>query len=114
MASTLDAVRAEALFVSRLQSSESPAADQVRLAVASALRQWGIRGCAAQVASEFGDHPETAVTRMGWALATIRMVYPVREGPTRTGQGAQPVATASGGAVPQAVMASTAFFNAPG
>jgi hypothetical protein len=28
------------------------------------------------VASEFGDHPDTAVARMSWALVTIQTVYP--------------------------------------
>jgi hypothetical protein len=74
--STFEAVRAEALFVSTLQSAGSPSAEQVRLAVATTLRRLGIRGCAAQMASEFGEHPDTAVARMGWALATIRTVYP--------------------------------------
>jgi hypothetical protein len=82
MPNSFEAVRAEALFVSTLQSSELqsaelPAADQVRRAVATTLRQRGIRGCAAQVAGEFGDHPDTAVPRMRWALATIRSVYPI-------------------------------------
>jgi hypothetical protein len=79
MPNSFEAVRAEALFVSTLQCSEVPAAEQVRRAVATTLRQRGIRGCAAQVAGEFGDHPDTAVTRMRWALATIRSVYPVRQ-----------------------------------
>ena len=79
MPNSFEAVRAEALFVSTLQSSELPAADKVRRAVATTLRQRGIRGCAAQVAGEFGDHPDTAVPRMRWALATVRSVYPIRQ-----------------------------------
>ena len=75
--STFEAVRAEALFVSTLQSSESPSPDQVRRAVATTLRRLGPRGCAAQTAGEFGDHPDTAVARMAWALATVSSVYPV-------------------------------------
>ena len=59
------------MFVSTLQRSDGPAAEQVRRAVATTLRQRGIRGCAAQVAGEFGDHPETAVTRMRWAIETM-------------------------------------------
>jgi hypothetical protein len=78
MPATFEVVRAEALFASTLQSSESPAPERVRDTVVTTLRQFGIRGCAAQVAGEFGDHPETAVTRMAWALATIRDVYPIR------------------------------------
>jgi hypothetical protein len=78
MPTTFEATRAEALFVSCVQSSERPSPEQVRTAVATTLRKLGIRGCAAQVASEFGDHPEIAVTRMVWALATVRTVYPTR------------------------------------
>jgi hypothetical protein len=69
------AVRAEALFASTLQPSGSPSPGQVRRAVAATLRQLGARGCAAQTAAEFGDHPETAAARMNWALATIHMVF---------------------------------------
>jgi len=30
------------------------------------------------MAGEFGDHPDTAVARMSWALATIETVYPAQ------------------------------------
>jgi len=76
MPATFEAVRAEALFASTLQCSGPASPDQVRRAVATTLRKLGIRGCAAQMAGEFGDHPDTAVARMSWALATIRSVYP--------------------------------------
>ena len=76
MPGTFEAVRAEALFASTLQPSGSPSPDQVRRAVTAALRRLGIRGCAAQVAGEFGDHPDTAAARMSWALATVSRVYP--------------------------------------
>jgi hypothetical protein len=76
MASTVETVRAEALFASSLQSSEQPAADEVRVAVAATLRRLGVRGCAARVAGEFGEYPETAVNRMNWALSMVRSVYP--------------------------------------
>jgi hypothetical protein len=75
--STFESVRAEALFASTLQSSDSPGPDEVRRTVSTTLRRLGIRGCAAQVAGEFGDHPDTAVVRMTWALATVSTVYPV-------------------------------------
>lgn len=75
MPNAYEVIRAEALFVSCLQSSESPAPSEVRRAVARALRQLGTAGCAAQVAGEFGDHPDTAVGRMRWALATVSAVY---------------------------------------
>jgi hypothetical protein len=75
MSGTFGAVRAEALFVSTLQPSASPSPDQIRRAVATTLRRLGVRGCAAKTAGEFGDHPDTAVARMSWALGMIHTVY---------------------------------------
>jgi hypothetical protein len=63
----ISAVRTDALFASALQRSDEPCAGQVQAAIAGAIREFGRRGCAARVAQEFGDHPETAVTRMRWA-----------------------------------------------
>jgi hypothetical protein len=83
MPNSFEAVRAEALFASTLQCSQRPAADEVRRAVAISLRRFGIRGCAVQVAGEFGDHPDTAVPRMRWALETVRTVYPARSADAR-------------------------------
>jgi hypothetical protein len=91
--STFEAVRAEALFASAVQSSESPGPDHVRHAVSGTLRRLGIRGCAARVAGEFGDHPDAAVARMTWALMTIRAVYPARV--TTPEQTPRPLALAS-------------------
>ena len=73
---TFEAVRAEALFASFLQPSGSPSPDQIRRAVTMTLQRLGARGCAVQAAGEFGDHPDAAVARMRWALATIDTVYP--------------------------------------
>jgi hypothetical protein len=64
---SINAVRADALFASPLQRSDEPAAEQVREAIASAIREFGPGGCSERVAQEFGDHPETAVLRMRWA-----------------------------------------------
>ncbi|WP_432981973.1 hypothetical protein [Dactylosporangium sp. CA-233914] len=75
MATSFEAVRAEALFASDLQSSQCPARGEIRGAVAATLRRIGVQGCAARVASEFGDHPETAVARMVWALTQVRATY---------------------------------------
>ena len=61
------ALRASALFVSALQRADEPSAGQVRQAVAAAVRAWGRPGCAAQVAQEYGDHPDIAAARMRWA-----------------------------------------------
>ena len=79
MSQSFETVRAEALFASPLQSSEVTNSEQVRRAVAATLRRIGIGGCAAAVSGEFGDHPDTAVPRMCWALATIHSVYPRHE-----------------------------------
>lgn len=76
MPTTLEAVRAEALFVWCLQAPSRPAPDHVRDAVSTTLRRLGMRGCAALVAEEFGEHPDTAVNRMTWALDMIHTVYP--------------------------------------
>ena len=90
---TLAAVRAGALFLSTLQPSRSPSPGQVRRAVMTTLQRLGVRGCAAQVAGEFGDHPDTAVTRMSWALATVNTVYPAPSMPGAPGP--RPLAFAS-------------------
>ena len=67
---SISAIRADALFVSALQRSEEPSTGEVRQAVATAIRTFGSRGCAEQVAQEFGDHPDVAVPRMRWARRT--------------------------------------------
>jgi hypothetical protein len=69
------AVWAEALFASALQRSDKPCPDQVRKAVAAAIRAYGGCWCAERVAQEFGDHPETAVERMRWARAVADEVF---------------------------------------
>ena len=56
-----------ALFASGLQPSDAPTAETVARAINHAIRRLGVRGCVAQMAQEFGDHPDTAATRMRWA-----------------------------------------------
>ena len=65
--STISAIWADALFVSALQRCDKPSTGQARQAAAAAMGVFGPLGCAERVAQEFGDHPETAVTRMRWA-----------------------------------------------
>jgi hypothetical protein len=72
---SMGAVRADAVFVSGLQRCDEPSAGQVRQAVTAAIRTFGSSGCAGRVAQEFGDHPETAVTRMRWARAVAREAF---------------------------------------
>jgi hypothetical protein len=77
----ITAVRSEALFVSAVQRLDNPGAGQIRRAVAQAVREFGSSGCAARVAQEFGDHPETAVARMRWARQAVAKAF----GATRAG-----------------------------
>ncbi len=74
----VNAVRCEALFASALQRSQSPTLAQVRQAITVAVRDLGSRGCAACVAQEFGDHPETAVARMRWARQVVAEAFATR------------------------------------
>ena len=68
---SIDAARADALFASALQSSDEPSAVQVRRAIAAASDEFGDFGCAARVAQEYGEHPETAASRMRWARTAV-------------------------------------------
>jgi hypothetical protein len=72
---SISAARADALFVSALQCSDEPTAGQVQQAITAAVRAFGGRGCAARVAQEFGDHPDTAVARMRWARDVTGAVF---------------------------------------
>jgi hypothetical protein len=72
----LQCIRAEALFVSDVQRADEANVELVRAAVLRTVRRHGSRGCAALVAQEFGEHPETAPGRMTWALHAIRASYP--------------------------------------
>lgn len=80
MTGTIESVRAEALFVSPVQASEAPGSTQVRDAVTATLGRVGEHGCAVQVAGEFGEHPETAAARMGWALSAVRAAFGLARG----------------------------------
>jgi hypothetical protein len=66
MISTVQDLKAEALFVSDLQPSDCPSRKLVENAVTRMILRHGSDGCAAAVAEEFGDHPEVAVRRMSW------------------------------------------------
>lgn len=71
MVNTVDELVAEALFVSDLQPSQELTGDAVEAAVTCMILRYGSVGCAARVAEEFGDHPDIAVRRMGWARRTL-------------------------------------------
>jgi hypothetical protein len=72
---SIDTARADALFASALQISDKPSAVQVKQAIDTAASTLGDLGCAARVAQEFGEHPETAVTRMRWAREEVACVF---------------------------------------
>ena len=68
---------AEVVFTSCLQESDNPSAGQVRAVVAETLRACGgdCSVCAAGVAQEAGDHPESYVRRMRWALRAVESAF---------------------------------------
>jgi hypothetical protein len=68
---SISTARADALFVSALQRSDEPGTTQIRQAIAATIRVYGTQGCAARVAQEYGEHPETAVLRMRWVRALV-------------------------------------------
>jgi len=65
----------EALFVSDVQSSQEPSLELIRAAVNDAVQRHGERGCAALVAQEFGEHPDSAVGRMRWARIAVQRAF---------------------------------------
>ena len=81
MISIVKDLAAEALFVSSLQPSECPSRKAVERAVTAMILQFGSDGCAAEVATEFGDHPDTAVERMHWVHAELTGMVASRSAP---------------------------------
>ena len=59
--------RCEARFASALQPSDTPTAEVLARPIDFARQRFGARGCAASMAQEFGDHPDAAAERRGWA-----------------------------------------------
>ena len=80
----LDDVRSEALFVSVLQPSDEPTAECVRAEIVTMIRRLGARGCAARMAQEYGNAPDSAVTRMRWARMTVAATFARRPARTST------------------------------
>ena len=71
----ITATRAEALFLSGLPTGSRPSRPEAADAIAAAVRSFGNRGCAAYMAAEYGDYPETAVPRMRWALDVVGTLF---------------------------------------
>lgn len=78
MISIVKDLAAEALFVSDLQPSDCPNCQAVEQAVTAMILRHGSDGCAAGVATEFGDHPESAVRRMSWVHGELTGVLAPR------------------------------------
>ncbi|MEV0228829.1 hypothetical protein [Nonomuraea sp. NPDC050786] len=68
---------AQVLFATALQPSDRLSPYQIRAAVDQRLCACGgdPGRCAAYVAQEAGDHPETYVARMRWALDAVACAY---------------------------------------
>lgn len=77
----IDDARCLALFASGLQPSDAPTAEAATQAIDRAIRRLGVRGCAARMAQEFGDHPETACERMRWARQVVAGLHAARPAP---------------------------------
>ena len=75
MTTTLDAVRAAALFAGDLQPSQHPGPPVVRRTVAAVLQRRGADWCTARVAEEFDRQPAAAAHRLAWALRVVRDCY---------------------------------------
>jgi hypothetical protein len=73
--SETDSVRCAALFVSVQQRSDLRGGAAIHEAIDGAISEFGVNGCTERVAEEFGDHPDTAVTRMRWVRAVIAQTF---------------------------------------
>jgi hypothetical protein len=79
-ATMLAAARAEALFLSDLSASQPTTRDLITAAVRKQVRDHhGVRGCAADVAAEYGHHPDTAPARMCWCLTAVAEAYGAKQ-----------------------------------
>src|SRR5688572_5614731 len=55
-----------ALFAAPLERSDGPDAERIVTTIKNMLEWWGTQWCANVVATEYGEHPATAVPRMSW------------------------------------------------
>jgi hypothetical protein len=68
--------RAAALFASDLSAHCEHTETEVAAAIRRAIgTRNGLRGCAGEVATAYGDHPETAARRMRWARGVVEDMY---------------------------------------
>lgn len=68
---------AQVLFTSPLQPSDDVTHDAIRIAIDIRLCACGgdAAACAATVAQEAGDHPDSFADRMRWALNAVTAAY---------------------------------------
>ncbi|MEV0583559.1 hypothetical protein [Nonomuraea sp. NPDC050310] len=64
---------AQILFSSPLQPSQALSASEIRRAVEN--HSCDLSRCAALVAQEAGDHPESYAARMRWALTAVERAF---------------------------------------
>ncbi len=69
---------ADVLYISPIDPSDDACAEVIRNAIVASLSRCrcDVLGCAAQVAQEAGDHPETYQPRMRWALKAVTSAFP--------------------------------------
>ncbi|MFB9881935.1 hypothetical protein ACFFMN_28760 [Planobispora siamensis] len=72
-------VLAEVLFCSPLQPSDRPTVHEVRQAVEAVWDAYDApeQMCVAQLAADYGRHPELACARMRWCRGTVAWAYDV-------------------------------------
>ena len=80
----LATARAAALFLSDLSVTDQPTSTRVEAAIRHSVRtHGGTRGCAADLAAAYGDHPELAAPRMRWARRVVDSLYPSPVSPSQ-------------------------------
>lgn len=80
LAGIVAVARSEAVFASDLPRLIPEPGDLSAAEITAAVRETvrrvgGVCGCAAHVAAECGEHPETAVWRMRWAVESVRDAF---------------------------------------
>ncbi len=76
----LTTARTHALFVSPLSESAELKRAEIEAAIQAMVRfHHGTRGCTAEVALSYGDHPDLAVRRMQWARRMVATTFRVGE-----------------------------------
>jgi hypothetical protein len=68
---------ADVLYISPIEPSDNAGAEVIRNTIVASLSRCScdVLGCAAQVAQEAGDHPETYQPRMRWALQAVTKAF---------------------------------------